>query len=192
MKLRVQALSWAIQGQHIVRKVDLSVGKGEFIGIIGPNGSGKSSLLRCIARVNRPHSGAILLDKDEVWKLKNRQLARRVAAVSQEMPGELDFTAREIVAMGRYPHKRVLERDNDTDARLVDEALERVGMLSRAERRFSSLSGGEKQRTLIARAIAQKTEFLILDEHTNHLDIYYQLEIMESITGVLEERARSN
>ncbi len=184
MKLQVQALSWAVLGQDIVQAVDLSVGKGECIGIIGPNGSGKSSLLRCISRVTRPHSGTILLDGDDVWQLKSRQFARRAAAVSQEMPGQLAFTVREIAAMGRYPHKGLLERDNSTDVCLVDEALKYVGMLSRAERSFSSLSGGEKQRTLIARAIAQETEFLILDEPTNHLDIYYQLEIMELIRGL--------
>ena len=171
MKLAVTSLRWGVGAGDIVRGVDLNVERGEFVGVIGPNGSGKSSLLRCAYRVNKPRFGSILLDGEEVWKLRAREFARRAAAVPQEMPGQFDFTVREIAAMGRYPHKKALQRDDAHDFALVDRALEYVGMLDRAGRSFASLSGGEKQRALIARAIAQEADFLILDEPTNHLDI---------------------
>ena len=184
MKLAVRGLRWSAQGHEIVRGVDLEVAEGECVGIIGPNGSGKSSLLRCVCRMRRPDAGTVLLDGDDVWRMQAAELARRAATLPQEMPGRLEFTVREIVSMGRYPHKRALERENGDDRRLVAEALEAVGLADRAERLFASLSGGEKQRALIGRAIAQGAGLLILDEPTNHLDIHYQLEIMEVIRGL--------
>ena len=181
MKLKIESLFWGAEGRDIVRGAELMVEEGEFVGIIGPNGSGKSSLLRCVYRLNRPRHGTVLLDGEDVWKMSAREAARRFAAVPQEMPGDFGFTVREIAAMGRYPHKSLLERENEEDDRTVQQALAQVGMAGCAERMFSSLSGGEKQRALIARAIAQDSGLLILDEPTNHLDIYYQLEIMELI-----------
>ena len=184
MKLSVSSVHWGTSAEDIVRGVDVEIERGEFVGVIGPNGSGKSSFLRCVYRVNRPHSGSILLDEREVWNMKAREFALQAAAVPQEMPGQFDFTVREIAAMGRYPHKKALQRDNTQDLELVDQALEYVGMKERSDRSFTSLSGGEKQRTLIARTIAQKADFLILDEPTNHLDIYYQLEIMDLLRSL--------
>ncbi|MCR4818553.1 MAG: ABC transporter ATP-binding protein [Fretibacterium sp.] len=184
MKLRVESLFWGMGEREIVNGVSLTVGDGEFVGIIGPNGSGKSSLLRCVYRMNKPRCGIAFIDGEDVWKMSVKDVARRSAAVPQEMPGQFDFTVREIAAMGRYPHKGTMERDNEEDKRLTGQALERVGMAEYAERNFNSLSGGEKQRTLIARAIAQNTQLLILDEPTNHLDIYYQLEVMDLIKGL--------
>ncbi|MBR1671389.1 MAG: ABC transporter ATP-binding protein [Fretibacterium sp.] len=184
MKLRVDSLFWGTRERDIVSGVTLSVREGELVGVIGPNGSGKSSLLRCVYRMNRPRRGIVLLDGRDVWEMGAREAALRSAAVPQEMPSQFDFTVREIAAMGRYPHKGMMERDTERDGRLVTQALEYVGMLACADRAFSSLSGGEKQRALIARAIAQGTDLLILDEPTNHLDIYYQLEIMDLIKNL--------
>lgn len=184
MKLRVETLFWGTRERDIVDDVSLSLEEGEFVGVIGPNGSGKSSLLRCVYRMNRPRCGIILLDGRDVWGMRARDAALRSAAVPQEMPGQFDFTVREIAAMGRYPHKGMMEGDNEHDEQLVNQALEYVGMLGCSGRSFSSLSGGEKQRTLIARAIAQGTDLMILDEPTNHLDIYYQLEIMDLIKNL--------
>ncbi|MGI6076280.1 MAG: ABC transporter ATP-binding protein [Pyramidobacter sp.] len=180
-KLKVAKLQWQVKGRRIVDGVDVTVSPGEFVGIIGPNGSGKSSFLRCVYRVNRPHFGRVFLDGEDLWKMSARQAACRCAAVPQEMPSQFDFTVREIVSMGRYPYKKVTERETCRDRRLVAQALDYVGLSQKADQLFSSLSGGEKQRTLIARAIAQDADFLVLDEPTNHLDIYYQLEIMDLI-----------
>ncbi len=183
-RLKVGGASVVLDGRPIVSDVDLHVEPGETVGLIGPNGSGKSTLLRCVYRVLRPVAGAVWLDDDDVWKLSARETAQRTAIVVQEPPLEFDFTVREIALMGRSPHKGLLERTTDRDHVLVDEALRRVGADDLAERSFSTLSGGEKQRVLIARALAQESRVLVLDEPTNHLDIRYQLEILELVRSL--------
>ncbi len=181
MKLRTENLGWGINGKKIIDNLDLHIREGDCIGIVGPNGSGKSSLLRCIYRVNKPSSGTILLDEENIMRLSTREMAKRAASVLQESTDQFEFRVREVVMMGRNPHKGLLDRDTEQDKSLVSEALSRVGLADFADRFYSTLSGGEKQRTLIARALAQQAEFLMLDEPTNHLDIHYQLEIMELI-----------
>nr|MBQ6740712.1 ABC transporter ATP-binding protein [Synergistaceae bacterium] len=184
LKLKVNNLFWSAGNKNIVNDASLEVKAGEFVGIIGPNGSGKSSLLKCVYRLNKQDKGIINLDNYNIWEMSAKEFARRAAAMPQEMPKQFDFTVREIAAMGRYPHKKIIERNNKRDYELIDNALNYVGMLEKSDRMFSSLSGGEKQRSLIARAIAQDTELLILDEPTNHLDIYFQLQIMDLIKNL--------
>ncbi len=178
MKLQTQEVSWGVDGHKIVRSINAEAHPGELVGLIGPNGSGKSSLLRCVYRVLRPDAGLVSLDGEDVWRMNARQMSRRTAVVVQESQTDFDFTVREIVAMGRTPHKGLLERDNEKDERIVEDALSRVNVLHFAERSFLTLSGGEKQRVLLARALAQKARFLVLDEPTNHLDVRYQLELL--------------
>lgn len=184
MRLAVEAVTWSVAGATIVREISLSCVSGSFVGLIGPNGSGKSSLLRCIYRVLQPDAGTIQLDTEEVWRLSARQAAQRIGVVLQEHGGEFEFSVREIVLMGRTPHKALFERDSAADLRIVEEALRQVDMLSFAERSFATLSGGEKQRVLVARALAQQPRFLVLDEPTNHLDIRYQLEVLDLVRGL--------
>ncbi len=165
-------------GKKILQKVSIDIGKGEFVGIIGPNGSGKSTLLKCIYRVLKPTAGAVYLDKILLSRLKLKESAKRLAVVAQQNYLNFDFSVKEFVMMGRAPHKKQMERDNTEDFRIMREALERVDMLPFESRSFSSLSGGEQQRIILARALVQQTDCLILDEPTNHLDIKYQLQIL--------------
>lgn len=181
MQLYAEHVSWSVESQKIVDDVTLSAANGEFVGLLGPNGSGKSSLLRTIYRLLKPHAGYIQLDEHNVWQLSARDVARRMAVVTQETTGDFDFSVFEIVLMGRNPHKAMFDRDTDHDFHLVQDALQRVDMERFAQRSFLTLSGGEKQRVLIARALAQQARFLILDEPTNHLDIHYQLNILELV-----------
>lgn len=181
MKLEVEQLSWSVEQRKIVDDVLLQVHPGEFVGLLGPNGCGKSSLLRTIYRVLRPDAGRITLDGQDVWQTDARQVAQQTAVVTQERGSDFDFLVHEIVMMGRTPHKGMWDRDTQVDHRLVEESLRRVDMLAFAQRNFHTLSGGEKQRVLVARALAQQAKFLILDEPTNHLDIRYQLEILTLI-----------
>ena len=146
------------------------------MGIIGPNGSGKSTLLKCIYRVLKPSGGAVFLDGKELDTYSHKQSARQVAVVAQHNHYSFDFTVHDVVMMGRAPHKRALERDNARDYQLVAQAL--------AHRSFSALSGGEQQRVILARALAQDTPCLILDEPTNHLDIKFQLQLMNLVKGL--------
>ncbi len=184
MTLHVEGVTWRVEEQTILRDVAVDVAAGELVGVLGPNGSGKSSLLRCIYRALKPDAGHIALDGDSVWDLDAREAARRTATVLQETPGEFEFVVWEMVLMGRTPHKSMFARENEEDHDLVESALAQVGMLSFAERSFATLSGGEKQRVLIARALAQQARFLILDEPTNHLDVRYQLEILDLVRGL--------
>jgi len=184
MTLHVENVTWRVDEHTILRDVAVDVAAGELVGVLGPNGSGKSSLLRCIYRALKPDAGYIALDGDNVWDLDAREAARRTATVLQETPGEFEFVVWEMVLMGRTPHKSMFARENEEDHDLVESALDQVGMLSFADRSFSTLSGGEKQRVLIARALAQQARFLILDEPTNHLDVRYQLEILDLVRGL--------
>jgi iron complex transport system ATP-binding protein len=184
MKLCVEHVSWGVNGHPIVHDVDLHVEAGEFVGLIGPNGSGKSSLLRCIYRVLEPQAGLITLADDDVWQLNARQAAQRMAVVLQESPTEFDFTVEEIVVMGRSPYKHLFDRETEQDDAIVAQALVQVGMSAFAGRSYHTLSGGEKQRVLLARALAQQAQLLVLDEPTNHLDIRYQLEILELVKAL--------
>ena len=184
MTLHVDEVTWSVEDHTILHDVAVHVAAGELVGVLGPNGSGKSSLLRCIYRALKPDAGNIALDGDNVWDLDAKEAARRTATVLQETPGEFEFVVWEMVLMGRTPHKGMFERESEEDQDLVENALAQVGMLSFADRSFATLSGGEKQRVLIARALAQQARFLILDEPTNHLDVRYQLEILDLVRGL--------
>ena len=181
MKVEVQRLSWSVEKRKIVDDVMLNVQPGELVGLLGPNGSGKSSLLRTIYRVLRPDAGWVTLDGQDVWQLDARQVAQQTAVVTQERGSDFDFLVYEIVMMGRTPHKGMWDINSQFDHQLIEQALQRVDMAAFSHRNFRTLSGGEKQRVLVARALAQQAKFLVLDEPTNHLDIHYQLEILALI-----------
>ncbi len=184
MSLDLQGVSVDIGRRRIVSDIDLSVPDGAFVGLLGPNGSGKSTLLKTLYRVHRPSSGRILLDGRDLLAQRPRDVARRLSVVAQESVVEFDFTCFEMVMIGRTPHQRLLDRDTDEDRRLTTQALERVGCAHLADRSFTTLSGGEKQRVLIARTLAQGANHLVLDEPTNHLDIRYQVEILELVASL--------
>ena len=184
MRLHVDQVNWSVDGKQILRDVSVTVEAESITGLIGPNGSGKSSLLRCIYRALRPDSGTITLNGDDIWRMHSRETARRIAVVLQEYPSDFQFTVGEIVSMGRNPHKGMFDRDTATDRGIIRDALARVGLSGFSHRNFNTLSGGEKQRVIIARTLTQQASFLVLDEPTNHLDIRYQLETMELVKGL--------
>ncbi|MEV8552867.1 ABC transporter ATP-binding protein [Streptomyces glaucescens] len=180
-ELVIDAVTLTAGAHRLVEDVSLTARPGEVIGLVGPNGSGKSSLLRAVYRVLRPTAGRVGVDGTDAWSLPLRQLARTVAAVVQESGADLDLTAREVVAMGRTPHKRLLDGDTPEDAGLIESALAAVDATGLAHRPFDRLSGGERQRVLIARALAQQPSLLVLDEPTNHLDIRHQLDVLGTL-----------
>lgn len=184
MEIEAKEIQSVLSGNQILKGVDLKAGRQELLGVIGPNGSGKSTLLKCIYRVLKPTAGAVYLDGTPLEQLSYRKSARQVAVVAQHNYYNFDFCVRDVVLMGRAPHKRPLERDTAEDYRIVAEALETVGMADFADRTFSTLSGGEQQRVILARALAQQTPCLILDEPTNHLDIKFQLQLMDLVRGL--------
>lgn len=181
MELKVKDLSFQYGEGVTLKNISMNIKKGKFIGIIGPNGSGKSTLLKNIYRVLKPHKGVILLNDKNIQEMSYKVSAQKMAVVEQYQNEVFDFTVEEIVRMGRTPYKKIFEMDNKQDEEYVERALRYVGLENYREKNYSELSGGEKQRVILARALCQDTKFLILDEPTNHLDIYYQLQIFNLV-----------
>ena len=178
MVLDISSLSFNFGSKNILADIDLSIKNNGIVGIIGPNGSGKSTLLKCIYRVLKPKTGTIFIDGKNINDYQFKETAKKMAVVAQHNDTHFDFNVLEMVLIGRSPHKKFMERDSAEDIELAYKSLEQVNMKDFADRNFSSLSGGEKQRIILARALVQNTDCLILDEPTNHLDIKHQLHFM--------------
>ena len=178
MKLEVKDITYSIDGKTIVDSVSLEIEEGCFMGLVGPNGCGKSTLLKSIYRTYKPDSGVVYIDGKSTDDMTNRELARELSVMQQENNVEFDMTVFDMAMLGRFAHQKMFGNDMLHERELVREALKEVGMAGYEERSFLSLSGGEKQRTLVARALVQKAPMIILDEPTNHLDIGYQYQIM--------------
>lgn len=184
MEILTEAVRMAFGSKEILKGIDFSSYDKEFVGIIGPNGSGKSTFLKCVYRVQKPTSGKIVFNGRALDELSYRESALQLAVVAQHNVYSFDFSVLDVVLMGRSPHKKILERDNLNDYNIARAALRTVGLSNFEERSFSTLSGGEQQRVILARALTQQTECLILDEPTNHLDIKYQLQIMDIVKSL--------
>ena len=178
--IRIEHLSVAYGKKQVLRDFSLTIGDKELVALIGPNGSGKSSLLKAVARI-LPYDGNIFLDEIEARNMSRKDYAKRLAVVGQFNDMAFDMTVLDMVLMGRTPYKGLLERDTESDRAMAMEALAAVGMESFAARSIRELSGGEKQRAVLARALVQETDHLLLDEATNHLDIYYQLKLLSMV-----------
>ena len=180
-KLKVEKLTYDIGGTRILKDITFDVEENTFVGVIGPNGSGKSTMLKSIYGVNKPSGGNIYFEGDDLLKISSKDRAKKIAVLAQESGGQFDFSVQQVVEMGRYPHKNTLENYSKHDLEIVDRVLYEMKLDNYRERSFNTLSGGEKQRVLIARLLVQESKFIILDEPTNHLDIGHQIEIMNII-----------
>lgn len=179
--LAAEHISLVLDHHPILKDVSLALKDGEVLGVIGPNGAGKSSLLSIFAGLQTPTRGTVSLDGLSFSKLKRRALAKTIAFVEQQAEPHERIDVRHAIEIGRTPHKKLLSPWGDADEDALQDALCKVNMKGFEKRLLHSLSGGEKQRIHIARALTQKPEILILDEPTNHLDIGCQLEILSLI-----------
>jgi len=168
---------YAADGPLVVDDVTLRLADGALVGILGPNGSGKTTLLRLLSGTRRPSAGQVTLDEQPLHRMSRRDVARRIAVVPQETELAFEYSAIEIVLMGRHPHLGVFTVEGPNDIRIAREALTATGTAHLADRPFHELSGGEKQRVVIAAALAQSAGLLLLDEPTASLDLGYQLEV---------------
>lgn len=189
--LRAEGVVFGYQHTPVLRDVTMALPAGGFVGILGPNGSGKTTLLRVLAGTVRPTRGRVLLDDRDIGSFPRQALARRMAVVPQETHLAFDYTALEVVMMGRYPHLTMFEIEGPRDFSIAREMMAATGTLSLQDRQFDTLSGGEKQRVILAAALAQIAGaggdgILLLDEPTVALDLAYQLELGE----LLRERQR--
>ena len=175
-------------GHYVLRDVSLAAPRGAIVGLLGPNGSGKSTLLRVVAGTASPARGAVTLDGHPIASMPRLELARRVAVVPQETHATFDFTALEIVLMGRYPHLGAFQLEGAEDVRIARDAMHATGTMAFENRAFATLSGGEKQRVVIAGALAQASDILLLDEPTASLDLGYQFDMVDLLQRLNRER----
>jgi iron complex transport system ATP-binding protein len=181
----------ALPPRPIIDSVSMELRHGDVLGILGPNGSGKTTLLRLLSGTRQPHSGQVLLDGTPLPQLSRRAVARRIAVVPQETHLAYDYTVMEMVLMGRHPHLGLFELEGPNDISVARDALAATGTAHLEARQFNTLSGGEKQRVVIAAALAQAAEILLLDEPTASLDLGYQLEIASLLKTLNHERGVS-
>lgn len=184
MIIQAHDIALSLGGNAILHGVSLEASGSRLVGILGPNGSGKSTFLKTIYRTLKPDSGAILIDGTSIESMSYKQSAQRVAVLAQHNFYSFDFQVLDVVLMGRAPYKKTLEPDTLSDREMAYRCLDLVGMSEFAKRSFRTLSGGEQQRVILARALIQDTPCLILDEPTNHLDIKYQLQLMDLVSSL--------
>ena len=185
--LEAQRVGFSYGTELLFEDFGLSVRRGEFVGVIGPNGSGKSTLLRLLAGLLHPQAGTVLLLGREVGDMGRREIARSVAVVPQESHFGYDYPVEEVVMMGRYPYLGRWQQPGPQDVACVTEAMRTTDTRGLAAKSVNEISGGEKQRVVVARALAQEPEVLMLDEATSHLDICHQ----QSVVRVLRELNRA-
>ncbi|MCE7080326.1 ABC transporter ATP-binding protein [Streptomyces sp. ST2-7A] len=178
-RITADGLSWSVKGHRLLDGIDMAAHDGQIVGLLGPNGSGKSTLLRLLAGLRRPDTGTVRYDDTDLRHLSRRVLARRLAVVEQDVSAHNHVSVRQVVELGRTPFRGRFDALSEHDQRIVDAALERADITEKQHRAWHTLSGGEKQRTQLARALAQEPREILLDEPTNHLDIRHQLELLD-------------
>ena len=179
--ISIKNISAGYGSDLVLKDVSIDIDVGQFVGLIGPNGSGKTTLLRVLSNVLTPRAGQVLLEGHDLQKISKRKLARTIACLPQDISLNLSFTVREITLMGRYPHLPKIGRETGTDFEIADRAMALADVSHLSDRLITEISGGEKQRTLIAMCLAQEPEVLLLDEPTSHLDVGHQLSVLDLI-----------
>jgi iron complex transport system ATP-binding protein len=181
----VDDISVSLDGTPILDSVSCEVPSQSFVALVGPNGAGKTTLLRTVNGVLTPDSGTVSVDGQNVQSLSSREVARLVATVPQKTNISFDFSVRDIVAMGRTPHRSRFHHTDDSDT--IDQALEQAQIAHLADRSVGSVSGGERQRVLLARALSQDAPALVLDEPTASLDIHHQVRTLELVRNLVDQ-----
>ncbi len=186
--LTIDGIDCSYGSVDVLKDIGFAVESGQFLGILGPNGSGKTTLLKSISRVLKPQKGTILIGDENVYKMKTVDVAKQMAVVPQSTPVSFDFTALEVVLMGRNPHMPRFKMEGKKDLDIAKNSMQLTRTWEFADRPVNELSGGESQRVIIARALTQEPQILLLDEPTTHLDISNQLEIMDLIKHLCETK----
>ena len=179
LNIDVHGLTLTYDTHPVLDGAEFNVERGDLVALLGANGAGKSTLLRCISRILQPTGGQIIIDGRLLQHLQSKEAARLMAVVPQETTADFDFSVEDIIMMGRFPYLRRFQKENQDDYEVVERAMEMTGVTHLRERSIPTLSGGEKQRVIMARAVAQQPEVLLLDEPTANLDIGYQTMLLE-------------
>jgi len=189
--LSVQNGDFSFAAQTVLKKINLKITKGEFVGIIGPNGAGKSTLLRLLAGILKLDSGSVTLQNKDITAYERRRLAREIAYVPQSVEMAFPFQVQEVLRMGRYPHLKGVQDEDRRSSRVIDQALKQLDLEKLRSRSYRSLSGGEKQRAIIASALAQETPLILLDEPTSALDLKHQQKILNHLSALQKEQGKT-
>ncbi len=189
VRLEIKGVSFSYGGIDALSDISFAVGDSELVTLVGPNGSGKSTLLRCIDKLLKPKMGIILIQGQDIAKMSLRELAQTIGYVPQSAVNTFPFTVFDAVLMGRKPY--ISWGVGKRDIELVSEILDFLGLSSMAGRYFNELSGGERQKVLIARALAQEPDLLLFDEPTSNLDIRHQLEVLDTVKALQGEKGVS-
>ena len=184
--LRVHGLHFRYKNIDALKHVGIGLNKGEVLSIVGPNGAGKTTLLKCIVGIVKPDNGTVLIDGKDTSRMKRLDLARCIGYVPQSTPSKFPITVFDAVLMGRRPY--IVWKPSERDLEIVADLLRSMGLEDMALRDFDHLSGGQKQKVLLARAFAQDTDYLLLDEPTSNLDLRHQMEVMEMISGMVKKK----
>ncbi|KUF18017.1 ABC transporter ATP-binding protein [Streptomyces silvensis] len=184
MELRVERLTAGYAGRTVVDEVDLTIGSGQVVAVVGPNGCGKSTLLRTMARLHEPTSGRVLAGDADVWRMRQREAAHRIALLPQSPQAPEAVSVAGLVRYGRHPHQGLFRQWSRDDERAVTEALDATGTAALADRRLDELSGGQRQRCWLAMALAQETPVVLLDEPTSALDIGHAVEVLDLVRAI--------
>lgn len=188
--LESRNISYGYGKTLVLNGISFPVQRGEFVALMGPNGSGKTTLLKTLLGILNPLSGEVLLDGKAVRSYNPKERAKRIGYASQEPAFSFPLTVEELVSLGRYPYSNHF-KDNPEDQNAVTEALRLTESIPLKDRKFTTLSGGERQKVLIARVLAQTSHCLLMDEPTTHLDLYYQLQILETLKRICKEKRSS-
>lgn len=184
----MEDLSVGYPGRSVLNRISFRMEAGEFVGLLGPNGSGKTTLLLALSGVVPIESGKIEILRQPLASLKHRERACRMAVVAQETEVRFPFSCEEVVRMGRYPHQKRWQMESPVDSAVVQRALQLTDTETLADRLITAISGGEKQRVLMAKALAQETPVLLLDEATSAMDIHRKLQIFRVLKGLNQEQ----
>ena len=190
-ELNAHHLTLAYDNATIINGLSVTLATGSITALVGPNGCGKSTLLRGISRLLKPKAGSVILDSQDIWKLPTKELAKRLGILPQNPVAPEGLTVHELVAQGRYPHQSWLQQWSAQDEQVTNEALDITGITEFADRPVDALSGGQRQRAWIAMALAQDSDMLLLDEPTTFLDLAYQMDVLDLLTELNQERGKT-
>jgi iron complex transport system ATP-binding protein len=185
--LKIEDLHFSYRDKPVLEGIDIDIVPGEVIGIVGPNGCGKTTLLKHLNRNLDPSVGRVLLDGSDINEMRKTDIARHVAVVPQSNEINFSFTVRDIVTMGRMPFLERFQGESSDDIRKIDDAMRKTNIEEFADRFINTMSGGERQRVIIARALAQTPEIILLDEPTLHLDISNQFDVLDIVRKLSDE-----
>ncbi|MGE4385663.1 MAG: ABC transporter ATP-binding protein [Endomicrobiaceae bacterium] len=185
--IKICNLSCGYAGHEVIKNVSLNINEGDFVGIIGKNGVGKTTFLKSLAGLIKPFSGNVFIDDTDIYKIKKSVLAKKIAFMPQTMQFDFPFSVKDFIMFGRYPYMNMFKYASAEDFSIVREVMNFTGVAEFAERNISELSGGEKQKVLMAQTLSQRTDIIALDEPTSHLDIGSQSSIFK-ILRMLNEK----